>query len=97
VPPRRTLNHSDSMYGALVAGVVVVLVRVEGVKEGGQGGPMTASTGSRHRAPRRLRCKISITSILSQVHVISDNVEGPSFRVLSVKILTVDVNAHQVY
>jgi len=64
VPPRRTLNHSDSMYGALVAGVVVVLVRVEGVKEGGQGGPMTASIGSRHRAPRRLRWSLHVKYLL---------------------------------
>ena len=41
VPPRRILNHSDSMYGALVAGVLVS-VGVEGVKEGGQGGPLLA-------------------------------------------------------
>ena len=41
MPPRRILNHSDSMYGALVAGVLVS-VGVEGVKEGGQGGPLLA-------------------------------------------------------
>jgi len=45
-----------SVYGALVAVVVIVEVVSEGVQDEGQGGPMAASIGSRHHAPRNHCC-----------------------------------------